>query len=484
MERQSPLRRSVPRPMTGSSSSANAAAAALVENFRGPVLLPGDPTYEIAREIWNADINRHPGVIARCTQVADVVEAVRVAGQYGLEVSVRGGGHNIAGTALCDGGMMIDMSLLKHVRVDPIGRQATASPGLTWGELDSASQSVGLATPGGVVSTTGIAGLTLGGGFGWLSRRHGWSCDNLLSIEMVTATGEVIRADSDENGELFWGARGGGGNFGIVTSFVFQLHPVNGVYAGFLLYELERASEVLRHCRDLMHDAADEFCLVIGIGNAPPVAGLPADLRTARVLRIGFCHSGPIDDGRSAVDSITRAHQPVFAQFGPMAYRELQTMLDAGARFGLAHYSKSHFLAELSDEAIDTLVQHARQPQSPRSRVVLHTCGGAASRRSEDATAFGHRDALYNLQIDATWEPTEDGSADVAWAKEFGAAMQPFSNGGTYVNFLSDAADRTGVQAAYRGGKYRRLQELKTLLDPGNFFHHNQNVPPLQEVAS
>ncbi|WP_433616675.1 FAD-binding oxidoreductase [Dactylosporangium sp. CA-139114] len=452
------------------------AMADLTRSFTGEVLSASDPGYEAARTIWNADVMRRPALILRCRNAGDVVGALAFARRRGLEVSVRGGGHNIAGTALCDDGVMIDLSLMRGVDVDAARRRAVAAPGATWLDLDGATQLAGLATPGGVVSSTGVAGLTLGGGFGWLSRRFGWACDNLESVELVTADGERIRADEAENPDLFWGIRGGGGNFGVVTSFTYRLHPVSHVYAGFLVYDLARAAAVLRHCHEVMDTAPDTFCMVISIGPPPQQLAWPAG---TRVLRVGFCHSGPTEHARLAIEAFTSVHRPEAARYSTIRYGELQTMLDGGARFGLAHYSKSHFLPDLSDEAIETMVEHARRAVSARSRVVLHTCGGMPSRLPADATAFGHRDARYNLQIDATWQPGEDRAREVAWARAFGAAMRPFSNGGVYVNFLSERDDPAGVLAAYQGDRLMRLRRLKTAYDPENIFRHNQNIPPL-----
>ncbi|WP_305783538.1 FAD-binding oxidoreductase [Symbioplanes lichenis] len=459
--------------------SSRAVLAELAGSFTGEVLTQSDPGYDDARTIWNADVTRRPALILRCRRTEDVVTAVRFARRHGFEVSVRGGGHNIAGTALCHGGVMIDLSLMRHVQVDAGRRRAVAEPGATWFDMDTATQRAGLATPGGVVSSTGVAGLTLGGGFGWLSRRFGWACDNLEAVELVTAAGLRVRADETENSELFWGIRGGGGNFGVVTSFRFRLHPVTHVYAGFLVYEMDRAAEVLRYCRDLMNTAPDALCFVISLGPPPQHDRLPLAMIGKRVLRVSFCHSGPIDEARTTIARFATRHRPRMAQYSTVSYGEVQKMLDRGARFGLAHYSKSHFLPDLPDEAIETMIHHVQRAISPMSRAVLHTCGGMPSRLPEDATAFGHRGARYNLQIDATWQPGDDRTGELAWARDFGVAMQPFGSGGVYVNFLSDHDDPAGVLAAYQGDRLLRLRRLKSRYDPDNFFRHNQNISPL-----
>lgn len=457
-----------------------AAARLLSERLDGTVLLPDHPRYESVREIWNAAITKRPGLIARCRGAADVAVAVRVAQEAGLEVSVRGGGHNAAGTALCEGGLMIDLTHLASLTVDTDRRVATAGTGLTWGQFDQGTQVYGLATPGGIVSTTGIAGLTLGGGFGWLSRRHGWTCDNVLSARLVTATGEHVVADERENPDLFWGVRGGGGNFGVVTSVTYRVHEVRGVYAGFLVYELTDAARVLRLCREVMRQASDRACLVIGIGPAPAVSTLPTALRGRRVLRVALCFDGSTEEGSAFAAPFRRHCGPRFEQLGPMSYTSLQTMLDAGGARGFGHYTKSHFLSDLDDDAVDTLVECARTATSPRSRVVLHSCGGRSSRPDHPDTAFGHRDAAFNLQVDATWEPGADPAPHVAWVRSVWTAMRQFSSGGVYVNFLGADDGPAGLRLAYDPARFRRLRALKSRFDPDNFFHNNQNIPPSQ----
>jgi len=446
--------------------------------FRGELVLPDDPGYQGVREIWNAAITRRPAVIARCRDAGDVAGAVRVAQQLGLDFSVRGGGHNIAGTSLTDGGLTVDMSLMDGVAVHSDSSTAEVQLGLTWGQLDRATHPAGLATPGGIVSGTGVAGLALGGGFGWLSRRYGWSCDNIRSAELVGADGTLLRADPRADGELFWALRGAGGNFGVVTSLTLQLHPVRQVYAGYLVYPLADAPAVLAHCQQVMAEADDAACLVIGIGPPPDAPGLPPELAGTRVLRIGLCHSGSAEAGERLAGDLAAVRRPAFRRLEVMPYPVLQAMLDAGGVRGLGHYAKSHFLRPLDSAAIGTLVEQAALAPAARCRVVLHTCGGWPSRPGHPDTAFGHRDAAYNLQIDATWELTEDPAGYIDWARQMWSAMLPFSDGGVYVNFLGPDAGPADLVRAYGPDRLRRLQAVKAAYDPENFFRSNQNIRP------
>lgn len=461
----------------------NSAVRQLRRVFGGDVILDGDAAYEQAREIWNAAIEKRPAIIARCRTAGDIRTAIQVAANEGVEVSVRCGGHNIAGTSLCDGGMMLDLSRLKDVRVDPAARTAVTGPGLLWADLDAATTAYGLAIPGGVVPATGVSGLTLGGGYGWLSRMHGWTCDNLLAATVLTASGELVEASADGNADLLWGLRGGGGTFGVVTSFTFQLHPVERVLAGSLVYGIDRARKVLQHARDAMVDAPDEVCLVIGLGPAPAAARMPADLAGRRVLRISVAGFGTGPQAQRFVSALTRAHKPDFSDVCPRPYISLQSMLEAGGARGLHHYSKSSFLRDLDDASIDTIVGCAEEAPGPLSRIVLHTLSGEIARRDDFDAAFGHRDAGVNLQIDAGWHPHEDAGEHIRWARVVWAATAPASTGGSYVNFLGADEGADGVRRAYGDRRLDRLQALKATLDPENFFRNNQNIPPAREVV-
>ncbi|MGI8665118.1 MAG: FAD-binding oxidoreductase [Jatrophihabitans sp.] len=462
----------------GAAGAGELAVRALRGRFAGELVLPTDARYQAVREIWNAAIDKQPAVIARCRQPSDVAAAIGVARELGLPISIRGGGHNIAGTALCEGGLCLDLRPMSAIAIDEAGRSATVELGLTWGQLDRATHPVGLATPGGIVSGTGVAGLALGGGFGWLSRSCGWTCDNMLAAQLITAEGEQLLASPAENPELFWALRGGGGNFGVVTSMTLRLHPARWVYAGYLIYRLADAAQLLAVCDEVMAEAADRACLVIGLGPPPASADLPEELRDQRVLRIALCHSGSAEDGERLAGQFRRRKQPAFEKLAVLAYPQLQSMLDAGGVGGLGHYAKSHFLTPLGEQAIATIVEQAALAPSPRSRVVLHTCGGWPSRPDAPDTAFGHRDAAYNLQIDSTWQLDADPAPHVAWARAFWNAMLEFTSGGVYVNFLGADADRADVERAYGQQRFRRLQQVKDQFDPTNVFSSNQNIVP------
>jgi hypothetical protein len=440
--------------------------------LRGALLRPGEAGYEDARRIWNGMIDKQPALIARCAGVADVIHCVTFARDHSLLVSVRGGGHNIAGNAVCDGGLMIDLSGMKGIRVDPVRRTARAEPGLTWGEFDHETQAFGLATTGGQISTTGIAGLTLGGGWGYLSRKYGLACDNLRSVDLVTATGQLLTASATENAELFWGVRGGGGNFGIVTSFEYQLHPVGPVLAGFMIHPFERAKEVLTFYREFSNAAPDELAsgaVLITLPNGPPVTAIPV------------CYSGPIEEGERLLRPLRAFGSPLADQIGLIPYTAAQKLIDVFYPPGRQQYFKASFLKEISDAAIDTMVAYCANRPSPICHLVIeHTLGGAVSRIDREATAFNHRDVQYSfLCIGACTDPAEAGRC-VRWAREFWEAMQPCLTGGVYVNYLGQEADEGAerITAAYGIEKYQRLVALKNKYDPTNLFRLNQNIKP------
>ena len=447
------------------------AIEAFRSSVRGELLRPADAGYDDARKIWNGMIGKRPALIIRCAGGADVITAVQFARTHHLLVAVRGGGHNVAGHAVCDGGLMIDLSRMKGLRVDPVRRTAHAQAGLTLGEFDRETQAFGLATPMGYISATGIAGLTLGGGYGWLARSYGLAADNLLSVDVVTADGQCLTASATEHPDLFWGVRGGGGNFGIVTSFEYQLHPVGPVLGGMMIYPFAQAKAVLQFHRDFISTAPDAYTCFPALGTAP--TGVPVAL-----LRV--CYNGPLQEGERILRPLRTFGSPIADLIKPMAYMALQSMYDAGAPSGLRAYWKSNALTELSDEAIDTMVAHCATRPAPQCGMALGQLGGAVSRVVPDDTAVAHRNVRYDfISAGQCMDPAQD-AACMQWAREFWEAMQPFSTGGVYVNYLEQEADEGAerVQAAYGPAKYVRLVALKNKYDPTNFFRLNQNIKP------
>ncbi len=438
--------------------------------FSGQLLRPGDDGYEEARTIHNGMIDKRPALIARCLGVADVVDAVNLARSNDLEVAVRGGGHNVAGNAVCDGGVMIDLSLMKGIQVDPKGRTVRAQGGVTWGEFNRETQVHGLATTGGIISTTGIAGLTLGGGLGWLMGKYGMAVDNLLSAELVLANGDVLRASEDENADLFWGLRGGGGNFGVVSSFEYQLHPVGPVVSGVIAHPIDSAKDVLRFYREFTASLPDELTVFSGLLHAPDGSGLP-------IAAMVLCHCGPPAEAEAAVRPVKEFGSPLMDVIGPTGYSETNTMLDAGYPKGALNYWKSNFLSELSDAAIDTLIDRFSTCPSPMSGLFLEHFHGAATRVGETDTAFPHRRPGYNFLITSEWQDPAASEENIAWTRETYAAMQPYMASGRYVNYLGEDEGEDPVASAY-GSNYERLRSLKNKYDPTNLFHMNQNIRP------
>ncbi len=445
------------------------------------MIRPGDQLYDSARAIWNGAIDKRPAAILRCTGVADVVQAVRFAREENLTVSVKGGGHNVAGTAVCDDGLMLDLSAMKGMRVDPITRTARGQPGLLWGEFDRETQVFGLAAPGGVVTHTGIAGLTLGGGIGWLMRKHGLTCDNLLSADVVTADGQFVRASSDENPDLFWGLKGGGGNFGIVTSFEYALHPLGPtVMAGVVVHPAEQAARVLAFYRDYIAAAPDELNTIANLRWAPPAPWLPQGVHGRPVVVIAVLYAGPVEEAEPKVKPLRTFGEPLVDLIRPTPYVAHQGMFDASVPHGWRYYWKSQDIGTLTGATIDALVAHAWQAPSHLSYTIIFHLGGAVRRISEAGAAFGGRAAEHTININSVWtEPAEDPTPHTTWARTLWSALQPFATGSVYINFLGDEGEER-VKAAYGREKFERLAALKRQFDATNFFRVNQNIRPAE----
>ncbi len=449
----------------------------LASNLRGQLLREGDTGYDEARTIWNAMIDRRPALIARCAGAGDVKHAVNFARQNGLVLSVRGGGHNIAGSAVCDQGLMIDLSLMKSVQVDPKKRTAQVEPGVTLGEFDQQAQLHGLATPLGINSTTGVAGLTLGGGFGWLTRKYGLTVDNLLSADVITADGDLRRASASENADLFWGIRGGGGNFGVVTRFEYQLHPVGPeVFAGLLVYPHDQAKSVLRGYRKFTKQAPHDLTVWVVLRKAPPLPFLPENIHGKEVLVLPVFFLGDAEAGEKAIRPLEELAPLVGKHVGSMPYTVFQQAFDPLLTPGARNYWKSHDFDELNDEAIDKTVEYSGKLPSPHTEIFIGQIGGKMNTVPKDATAYPHRNVNYVMNVHGRWEDPADDQRCISWAREFFQAVAPHSLGSVYVNFMTaDEQDR--VEAAY-GKNYDRLVGLKQKYDPSNLFCRNQNIKP------
>ena len=444
--------------------------------FRGALLRPGEEGYDEARRVWNGAIDRHPALIARCVGADDVVEAVRFAGEHDLLVSVRGGGHAVAGHAVCDGGLMIDLSLMKAVRVDPETRTVRAAGGLLWSELDRATQQYGLATTGGVISHTGIGGLTLGGGLGHLMRRHGLTVDNLLAVDLVTADGSRLRVDAETEPELFWGLRGGGGNFGVATAFEYQLHPIGPmVLGGPAFWPIADAPEVLRFMRDFAPAAPDPLGMMIVLAPAPPLPFLPREYYGKPVIGVAVVWTGDLAEGEKVVAPLRSIGTPIAELVRPVPYLFIQSLFDGGARHGTHYYWKAHRIPHLGDEVIDRLLAGVGRITSPMSQIGVWAVGGAASRVDPRATAVGAREVGYEVNVVAAWPPPNpERERHIEWVRSTWETLRPYSVG-VYANFLSDEG-ASGIQAAY-GERIARLTALKDRYDPTNFFRLNANIP-------
>ncbi|HYY07526.1 MAG TPA: FAD-binding oxidoreductase [Actinomycetota bacterium] len=453
------------------------AFAELRASFRGALLRPAEEGYDEGRRIWNGAIDRRPALIARCAGADDVAQAVRFAREHRLLVSVRGGGHAIAGHAVCEGGLMIDLSLMRAIRVDPASATARAAGGALWADLDRATAPLGLATTGGIISHTGIAGLTLGGGLGHLMRKHGLTVDNLLSVDLVTAEGEPMHVDAESEPELFWGIRGGGGNFGIATAFEYALHPVGPlVLGGPIVWPFEDAAKVLRFVREFATEAPDELGITVAMLPAPPAPFLPPDQYGKKVVTLIPLWSGDPSEGERAIASLRGIAPPIADAVRPVPYVFVQSMLDAGAPHGRHYYWRSHRIPGLTDEVIDVFVEGIGSMTSPFSQINGWATGGAVSRVDPDATAVGEREAGFHIGINAGWPPSDsEPERHIEWVRRAWEDLRPFS-AGVYVNFLSDEGT-AGIDAAY-GKRLERLTALKDRYDPTNFFRLNANIPP------
>ncbi|GAA1610166.1 FAD-binding oxidoreductase [Kribbella sancticallisti] len=446
-------------------------------DFRGELVGPGDPAYDERRNVWNGSIDRHPALIARCTGVADIRAAIGFGRRTGLPVAVRGGGHSFPGHSTCDGGVVIDLSPLKGIRVDPLRRTARAQAGVLLGELDRETQAFGLATPSGIVTHTGVAGLTLGGGIGWLMRKYGLSIDNLTSVDLVTAAGELVTASEDVNADLFWGVRGGGGNFGIVTEFEFRLHPVGPiVLAGPILWPMASSPELLRFYRDWITEVPDELTTAVIHRWVPPLPTIPAEYHGRPVVMVVACYAGPVEDGERVLAPLKAFGRPWLDLCTPKPYLALQAMLDPGYPHGRWYYIRACDVAELSDEVIDIAVERGLAIDSPLTSYPIFHLGGAIRAVDGERTAFGGRSSGHTFNfVGAT--PGRDGFAEQRdWVRQSWQALEPHQSG-AYVNFLSDEGTPR-IREAYGAAAYDRLKSLKQKYDPGNLFHLNQNIPP------
>ena len=450
---------------------------ALKGSFKGEILLPGGGAYESARRIWNAMIDKRPAVIARCATTSDVVRGVNFARDNGLLLAVRGGGHNIAGNALCDDGLVIDLSKMKAAQVDPARRRVTIEGGATLADLDAATQAHGLATPVGINSTTGIAGLTLGGGFGWLSRKYGMTIDNLESTEVVSAAGQVLRASATEHPDLFWALRGGGGNFGVVTRFEFRLHPVGpGVLSGLIVYPISEAKSVLKQYREFLAKAPDELSVWTVLRKAPPLPFLPETVHGKEMIALALIYAGDPKQGEPLIQPLRKFGTPLGEHVGVQPYVAWQQTFDPLLTAGARNYWKSHNFSTLKDGLFEVVVAHVEKLPSPLCEIFFGAIGGATTRPAPDSAAYAHRDAKFVMNFHGRWEEPADDKRCIGWARDFFKASAPFASGGAYVNFLTaDEGDR--VRTAY-GPNYDRLAQVKRRYDPDNLFRMNQNIVP------
>ena len=448
----------------------------LRDQVRGEVFTDGDEGYEEARSVYNAMIDKRPAVVIGAVDDADVIAGVRYAAESGLDLSIRGGGHSVPGFGTNDDGVVIDLGAMKGIRVDPEARTVRAQGGATWGDLDHATHPFGLATTGGIISTTGIAGLTLGGGIGYLTRGLGLSVDNLISADVVTANGKLIHASDEENADLFWAVRGGGGNFGVLTNLEYRLHPVDMIYGGPMFFEVDSARDVLNLYREFIADAPEQFGGFFGWQIAPPLPFIPEDRHGDTFCMIVSCWTGPLDDAEGVLKPFRDVAPVVAEQVGPAPYPALNSAFDDLLPPGLQHYWKANYAVDITDEAIDVHLEHGPKVPTMQSTVHLYPINGACHRVASDATAFGHRDASFAPVIAGMWEDPADNEANTAWVRDYAAALAPHSKEGGYINFM--AGDDQGRAAANYGANYDRLVDVKLEYDPDNLFHMNQNITP------
>ena len=450
----------------------------LKSKVKGRVVLQSDSSYDQVRQIWNAMIERHPALIVRCAEADDVPPAIAFARENGLEISIRGGGHNIAGNALCDNGLVIDFSTMTKVRVDAEKKRAYVQPGATLADLDEATQSHGLATPVGINSTTGIAGLTLGGGFGWLTRKYGLTVDNLVSVEAVTAQGKRIRASENENADLFWAIRGGGGNFAIVTQFEFKLHEVGPeILAGLIVFPFEQAKQVLTRYREFVETAPEELNVWALLRKAPPLPFLPAEVHGKEVVVLVTFYAGDAVQGGKLIEPLRRFGAPWGEHIGALPYTQWQKAFDPLLTPGARNYWKSHNFTELGDGALNSMIEFAGKMPSSQCEIFVGLVAGAANRVPPDAMAYRHRNAKFVLNVHGRWDKRTDDEQCIAWARAFFQASAPYASDGAYINFMTEEeSDR--VASAY-GANYDRLAQIKKQYDPDNLFHLNQNIKPV-----
>ncbi len=453
---------------TGGKTISADRVQAFRQTFRGEVIGPGDASYDDARRIWNASIDKHPGLIARCSGVADVIAAVNFARENKVLVAIRGGGHNVGGRALCDGGLVIDLSRMKGIHVDSRRKRARVLAGATLGDVDRETHAFGLAVPTGVISKTGIAGLTLGGGVGWLVRKHGLTCDNALSFDLVRANGKPTVASATRNKDLFWALRGGGGNFGVVTSFEFQLHPVATILGGMVVHPRDKAVEVLRFYRDFVESAPEELAVYTVLMTTPD--GVPA-------IAMAACYCGDLAEGERVLQPLKTFGTPLLDAIQPMPFPQMQTLLDDAFPSGNHNYWKSAFLPKLTDEAIAAIVEHSNRAASPLTGIAIEYYGGAASRVGNTDTAFAHRAAEYDIAVLTQWTDPAESDQHIEWTRSLARALEPLASGAVLLNFLGEDADRKDIKAAF-GANYERLQAVKKKYDPKNFFRVNQNIEP------
>lgn len=453
----------------------------LEERLRGELIQPSDANYDEVRKVYNAMIDRHPRLIAHCADVADVISAVNFARENNVFVAVRGGGHNGAGLGVCDDGLVIDLQPMRGVRVDPEARTVRVEGGGRWGDVDRATHAFGLATVSGAISTTGVAGLTLGGGHGYLTRKYGLTVDNLLAADVVLADGQFVTASVDEHEDLFWAIRGGGGNFGIVTSFLFQLHPVHTVYAGPMLWSLDRAKDVMQWYREFLPAAPEDLYGFFAFLTVPPASHFPEHLHHQKMCGVVWCYSGALDQADAVFDPVRQAVPPVFEHLGPMPYPALQSAFDDLYPPGLQWYWKGDFVKELSDEAIALHIQHGSQMPTPLSTMHLYPVDRAVDQVGKNDTAFSYRDVTWSMVIAGVDPDPASSDRLIDWAQDYWNALHPYSAGGAYVNFMMEEGQER-VQATYRDN-YDRLVAIKTKYDRGNLFRINQNIKPSSDTT-